>query len=244
MLSFKKGRAIAEIKGGKHDGKTLYLTDDDKYSIGTAFFTKHGIMHPIPNPDTREVPYIAGPAGSGKSTYVCDYAQKFKKNDWDIYLFSRLDEDKSLDKLKPTRIKIDNALIDDPIDVTKEMKNGALVIFDDVDTINDKKQRDAVYKLINDILEIGRHVDVYCAVTNHLINPNDKKFGRTILNECSSITFFPKSGSVYQIKYVLKNYFGFSNDQIRMILELPSRWITLHKSSPQCVLFEKGCYIP
>lgn len=214
--------------------------------IGNEFTIEdEGKMMHIPNIDTREVPFIAGPSGSGKSTYAANYIKMFKKifPKNDIFVFSRLAEDPVIDALDPTRIIIDESLIENPIDATSELSEGSLVLFDDIDTVQDKKLKDAISKLKNDILEIGRHSNIYCVNTSHLINSNDKKDARTMMNECHSLTVFPKSGSAYQIKYALKNYFGLSPQQIQEILDLPSRWVTLFKSYPQCVLHEKGCYI-
>jgi hypothetical protein len=270
MLSLTRGRPIAKICGGKLDGELIFLDTTEEPccskcggcclkhkkpcckncckmgEIGKKIMIDDGKLTPVPNDSGRETPYIAGQSGSGKSTLTAEYAGNFKKmyKDGDIFLFSRLDEDPSLDKIKPTRIKIDDSLVHDPIDITKEIQDGSLIIFDDIDTIQDKKQRDAVYKLLNDVLEIGRHINCYCIVTNHLINPSDRKFGRCILNECSSISFFPKSGNAHQISYVLKNYLGFSTKQIKKVMKLPSRWVTVFKNYPTCVLYEQGCFIP
>ena len=60
-------------------------------------------------PDTtkeREIIYMTGPSGSGKSTYTRKYLEQWKKKnkDKDIYMFSSLPEDESLDEVKPKRI--------------------------------------------------------------------------------------------------------------------------------------------
>jgi Mor family transcriptional regulator len=46
-------------------------------------------------------------------------------------------------------------LIDDPI--TLEELSDSVSIFDDIDVIPNKKVREAVYSLLNQILETGRH---------------------------------------------------------------------------------------
>ena len=58
-----------------------------------------------------------------------------------------------------------------------------------------------------------------------------------------SLTVFPKSGSSQQIRYCLKQYYGLNNKQINAILSLPSRWITIYKNYPMCVLYEKGAFV-
>jgi len=250
MLSFEKGKPIAIIKSIKKTKSGLnnqIVCIDEKESHGGKMeirLPKGFKFEPIPDIH-RCVLYVAGPSGSGKSTYARNFSKNFKKifPKSNIIVFSRLDSDEAIDKLNPIRIKIDEQIINDPIDIFKELQDNDLVIFDDCDTIQDNKLRMAVSKIQNDILETGRHKNIYIIVTSHLINGNDRKNSRTILNECSSITFFLRSGSTYQIKYLLKNYIGLSNKEIQKILDSPSRWITLGKTYPQYVMSENSIYL-
>ncbi|MFM7981393.1 MAG: hypothetical protein ACKPKO_18960, partial [Candidatus Fonsibacter sp.] len=81
-----------------------------------------------------------------------------------IYLFSSLPSDESLDKIKPKRIKLDDSLHTDPIKVQEFRES--VCIFDNIDVISDKKIREAVYNILNQILEIGRHFKIHCIVRN------------------------------------------------------------------------------
>ena len=81
-------------------------------------------------------------------------------------MFSSLPEDESLDDVKPQRLRLDSSIYEDPIEV-EEFKD-SVVIFDDIDVISDKKIRDAVYNILNKVLEIGRHFKITALVTNHL----------------------------------------------------------------------------
>jgi hypothetical protein len=211
----------------------------------TYFEVDNGKLMQLPNIESREIAYIAGPSGSGKSTYAADYAEYLKKifPEKDLYVFSRKDDDPPLDKLKPIRIKIDESLVQNPIDLTKELSDGAIVIFDDVNTIIDDKQKKAVDKLMADIMEVGRSYGIYIIITNHLVIPSEKKIARTIMNELHTLTIFPKSGSAQQIRYALKTYFGLDRKQIELILKLPSRFVTISKSYPMYVLYDKGAFI-
>ena len=212
--------------------------------LGIEFEDPDCTLIPVPNLE-REIPYIAGPSGSGKSTYAARYIEKFKKQfpDKEVYVFSRLDKDPALDHLKPNRIKIDETLVENPIDITEEIKGGALLLFDDVNTIQDDKVKKVIDKLMADIMEVGRKLDIYIVITNHLVIPNEKKIARTIMNEMQSMTIFPKSGSAQQIRYALKTYFGLNNKQIDQILNINSRWVTIYKSYPQTIMYENGAYI-
>jgi hypothetical protein len=212
----------------------------DNYSK-KDFKIHDGELIPLPRINGRECLYVCGPSESGKSTYIGKYAQEYKQvfPNNNIYVFSRLSEDEPIDELDPTRIEINNELIQDPIQPS-ELSN-SLVIFDDTDTIPDKKLNEAIQKLKNDLLETGRHNDVHVITSSHLVT--NYKETRKVLNECNSITFFPSSGSAHQITYCLKNYFGLNKQQINHILALPSRWVTIYKNYPQYVLYSKGIYL-
>lgn len=277
MLSFDKGRPIAKIEGGKLNGEIVHLqtddnsqccskcskkclkkpccggcnmcydSDDDNGEIGDEISIRDGKMVPIPNLEQRAVDYIAGPSGSGKSSYASNLIKIFKKvyPDKKFYVFSRTDtsDDPAFKGLKPIQVTIDESLVEDPIDITNELSGGCLVLFDDCNTIQDDKQKKAVDKLMADIMEVGRKLGIWIIITNHLVIPNEKKMARTVLNEMHSLTVFPKSGSTQQIRYCLKQYFGLNNKQIDEIISLPSRWVTINKNYPMCVLYDKGAYI-
>ena len=188
----------------------------------------------------RECLYISAPSGGGKSTYIAHYAVQYKllfpKSP--IYMFSRVDKDPSIyNIIKIKRILINDSLVEDPIEPS-ELSN-SLVIFDDIDTIPDKKQRKVVTEIRKDLLQTGRHEDVYVASTSHQIT----NYGETrdLLTESRAVTFFPQSGDVHHIEYFLQKYGGIrKKEEIDRILGLPSRWITLYKSYPMYILHEQG----
>jgi len=198
------------------------------------------------NPYERNVVYIAGPSGSGKSTFASNLIRAYLNSfDKPLYIFSRTDckNDPAFKGLKFMQIPINEQLLEEPIDITQELTGGSIVLFDDCNTIQNDKLRVIVEKIMNDILEVGRKLDITILITSHLVIPNSKKFARTIMNELQSLTVFPKSGSAQQIRYTLKTYFGLSNRQIDSILEIKSRWITISKTYPMYVLSERLVYI-
>lgn len=197
---------------------------------------------PSKDPEHRDVMYIAGPSGSGKSTYTSNIVKQYKKNHpkRKFFLFSRVAEDKAFKKCKPQRIELDEEVLEDPIQ--PEELHDSITVFDDTATIRDKAMNQAINgELIPDLLETGRHPNVTVVITNHLLTDYSKT--RTILNECTQITFFPASGSVRAIRYTLKTYFGLSPADVKRVLALPSRWVTITKSYPQVVIYSKGCYL-
>jgi hypothetical protein len=208
---------------------------------GKEIIIYDGDIQPLPNPNSRECLYVCGPSGSGKSTFISHYITEFKKihPTYDVILFSRVDHDPVLDKHKPIRILMDNKLINNPIN--PDELTDSLVIFDDTDTIPQKPLKDAITNLKDSLLEIGRHENVYVAITSHLIN--NYKETRKVLNECHSLTIFPGGGAAHSIKYALKTFFGLDNEEIRKIMKLPSRWVTVRKLYPQLVMYNKGIYL-
>jgi hypothetical protein len=265
MLTLKKtksGRPIAKIIDGEYDGKIIYLiTDDELYNdnddninnklslLNLRNSNKYyknielsdGKLMQLPNKDKREINYICGPSGSGKSTYTAKYINEyldiFPKNK--IFLFSKIDDDNAFKDVDIYKIDLDESLYEEPIDVS-ELSN-SLTIFDDIATIKDKNILKAVVDIQNDILETGRHNNIYICSTNHQLS--NYKDTRTLINESHNITFFPSSGATYYIKEFLKKYMGLSRDQIENIFNLKSRWVTIHKHYPMYVIYERGIYI-
>ena len=223
--------------GEMYDEAMIYYKDGQNKSIEIF----DGEIEPVPHPTKRECLYVAGPSGAGKSTYVSKYAKNFLKlfPDRELVLFSKVDDDECLDELEPSRIKINEDLINEPL--TAEEFEDCLVIFDDTDTISDKKLRDAITNLKEDILETGRHFNTYCIITSHLIN--NYKETRKVLNECHSITMFPSSGSAHPIRYCLKNNVGLSKKDIDKVFKLPTRWVTAYKHYPQAIMYSSGAYL-
>ncbi len=217
--------------------------------LGKDYRPPTGIkLIPLPDLTERFVDYVAGPSGSGKSTIAGGLAHEFKAlfPKKPIYIFSRTDanKDPAYAKLKPIQISIDETLLEDPMDITQEItEGGALIIFDDCNTIPNDKLRKEVEKLMADAMEVGRKLNCNMIITSHLVVPNEKKLARTILNEMHTLTVFPKSGSSQQIKYALKTYFGMNNKQIEKVLDTKSRWVRISKSYPQYVLSSGGAYI-
>lgn len=204
---------------------------------------------PIPDLTDRFVDYIAGPSGSGKSTVTAMLANQFQKIFplKPVYIFSRTDakDDPAFKGLKRIhQIHLDDSIVEDPIDIVSEIKEGgALMIFDDCNTIQNDKIKKEVEKLMADAMEVGRKLKCNMIITSHLVVPNEKKMARTILNEMHNLTIFPKSGSSQQIRYALKTYFGMNNHQIDKILATKSRWVRISKTYPQYVLHSGGAYI-
>ena len=237
----KIGRVLCKVKGGTYNNKVVSVSDEENTKIKqfNSLTLPSGKFQQIPDLDTeRACSFITGPSGSGKSTYIYNYLVEYKKlkKKNEIYLFSILDSDESLDAIKPLRIRIDDNLQDFDINNFKD----SMVIFDDTDVISNKVHKSYVNAIRDKILQIGRHSNIDCLITSHIPTGQDLKM---VLNECSSIVYFPQSGQVRQINYMLINYVGIDLKTIELIKSLNSRWCCIFKNYPQIALTEKNIFL-
>jgi len=237
------GRNIAKIEGGKYNNKILSIEDKEDNEVKKGFpkmeLMNNCVFQQIPDKSKeRMILYITGPSGSGKSTYTSKYLKQYKtlyKNN-PIYVFSHLKEDEVLDVFSPKRIKIGDNLLTSPLNV--EMFKNSLCIFDDIDVISNKNYQNAVYAILNEILETGRHFFTSCIFTNHTPTAGNKT--KRILNEANSVTYFPHSGSLRGYKYLLMEYLGLDKATIKKIKKTKSRWCTIFKNYPQIIMTERA----
>ena len=225
--------------------KTLYLNDKPIEDGMNEYKCKGDLtIQQIPDKNTeRSVLYITGQSGSGKSfytkNYIVEYHKMYPKNE--VYIFSSLADDPTLDKLKYTkRIKIkEQPFLNAELDIGDFAKS--LCIFDDCDVISNKEIKSKVYLLLNKFLETGRHANISVIFTSH--NATMGLDTKRILNECHSITLFPKNLGGKTSKYLLDGYVGMDKDQIKKLKKVTSRWVTILKTYPQMVISEKEAYV-
>jgi len=242
------GTPIAIIKNESSKKKqTPVLCIDDGETARTNYneikLKKGESFQPIPNPNTeRQILYITGRSGSGKSYYTLHYCMQYKQMypKRNVYLFSALESDETLDKLKGLkRFKLTNEFCDDEIEA-EDFKD-SMVIFDDTDVISDKKIRNKVNHIMNQILQVGRHFNTSCIITTHTAcNGGATKI---ILSEAHSVTIFPSGLGGKSMKYLLDSYFGLDKEQIKKIKRLRSRWVTIYRTFPMAILSQNEAYI-
>lgn len=214
------------IKTDTANDKTIRLPDDSMF-----------VVIPSPDPKKREVFYVAGQSGSGKSYFARGIAENYKKlfPERDIYLISKLQEDETLDKMKigkPKRISL-QSLVDDPVDLD-EFKD-CLIIFDDFDTL-DKPYFQVVHKLIEDLCIMGRHSNTSMLILSHYLTNYSKT--RLILGEANFLVLYPLATSQKALKYVCEHYGGLDKEDM-MGLKKRGRWICIHKNYPSYVISDK-----
>jgi len=245
-LTFEtSNKPICEIKDNKtfKKNKIIYLdSDGESHNLFNQLKIKEGSLQLIPNKNTeRSILYIAGQSGSGKTYFLGQYLKEYKKlfPDNEIYIFSSVPKgDISLDGVELNYIELESLLEEDL--TTYDFEN-SFVVFDDTDCITNKKVREAVRKIQNSVLEVGRHTKTYCALTNHQLY--DGVVTKKVLNESTSITIFPLTLGNRSLKYLLDNYLGLSKEEIQNIKKLKSRSVTFIKSYPKLVLSSKELYV-
>ena len=195
----------------------------------------------VDSKDFREIIYIYGASGSGKSalcrSYIDEYKAEFPANK--VYLFSLKDNDQTLEDKDLVRIP-------NQLDVLKEIDietlRDSLVIFDDTEgydkaITNELKE---IYRIQDNIAQIARDRRIFCIVTTHLACRGSKT--RVILNESNKFISFPGRVPFRSFKYLMEQYGGLSAGEINKVWKIPSRWVCVNKENPRCIIYEEGCY--
>jgi len=189
---------------------------------------------PTSDPKKRDVWYIAGASGSGKSYIAKGLGEYYQKlfPDRSVYLISKLNEDSgTLDKMKPPAKRVNiQSMIDDYPDLD-EFKN-CMIIFDDYDTLTGPAEK-VVHKLIDDLATMGRHTNTTMLCLSHYLT-NYKKT-RLLLNEATHIVVYPMATSYHALGYLLKTHIGMTKDDIRDIKKM-GRWVCVYKHFPQYLI--------
>ena len=237
------GKPLAVIIGGApHDGEVLSVSEKDG-GLKTISLPPGSSFQCVPPPDpkAREICFISGASGSGKTYWAAGYAKCYKKlfPARNVYLLSKLEQDDTLDGFNfIKRIKI-SSLVEDPIksvDVFKE----SLVMIDDVEGLS-KEELSAVAKIRDDIATLGRHWCISLLVLQHL--SSNYKDTRVILLEAMRIILFPHGSSASQFRYICSHYLGLGKDEITALRKAPSRWVCINKNFPAAVVTENQARI-
>lgn len=251
----KVGIRLAKIcdKENKDFDDLFVYVEPDKDKVSNIFYEivipenqKNVKMQHLPyktqDKTYRQVLYITGQAGSGKSYYCMMYIKEYQKlfPNNKVYIFSSLKSDDTIDQVKNLqRVKLDEKFYNTPF--TTESFRDCLIVFDDHETIKNPLLREKIKNILDLILENGRHENTFVIVTSHVATNRERT--KLILAEAHSITLFLATIGENTLDYVLRGYFGLSKEQIEKIVGLGSRWITVIKSYPMIVLYEKGMYV-
>ena len=231
-----KGMESDQLVGETALGRALYdriLSDDVKNkSIELPDSSTFEIL-PSPDPKKRQVFYIAGASGSGKSHIAKGIAELYKKlhPSREVYLISKLGDDSTLDSMKPPPKRLNiQTFIDDYPDL-EEFKD-CCVIFDDYDTFTGPAEK-VVHKLIDDLATMGRHTNTTMLCLSHYLT-NYKKT-RLLLNEATHLVVYPMATSFHALGYLLKTHVGMTKDDCRDLKKM-GRWVCIFKNFPQWLM--------
>jgi len=183
---------------------------------------------------------ISGKSGSGKSTLMSKYMLLYLSMfpDKSITLISRTDGDPAFDGIPLNFILADDSLLEDPI--TIEELAGSLVVFDDVDNLQNEKLDKSVHKLVDDIFCNGRKLDIHVAYLSHMILNYRKT--RNILAEADKVVMFNMGPSMQNRNFVAK-HLGFDKHQVKKVMDLKSRWFCINTSYPNYVLSDHEIFL-
>lgn len=231
-----KGLEPDQLIGETAVGKQLYerILSDEVSSKDITLPSGEFELLPSADPKRRDVFYIAGASGSGKSYIARGLGEYYQKlfPDRKVYLVSKLSEDAgTLDKMKPKALRLNiQTLIDDYPDLD-EFKN-CMIIFDDYDTFTGPAEK-VVHKLIDDLATMGRHTNTSMLCLSHYLT-NYKKT-RLLLNEATHIVVYPMATSFHALSYLLKTHVGMTKDDVRD-LRKNGRWTCIYKNYPQYMI--------
>lgn len=201
------------------------------------------IIQHIPNrKQERDILYITGRSGSGKSYYCMQWANEYKKLNPKnpIYLFSALSEDKgSIDQIKGLkRVKLTPEFLN--TDITLDDLANSLLIFDDIDTLDNKPMLQKLYSILNSVLQTGRHKKISCIYTTH--TPTNGQQTKIILAESHSVTLFIHGMGGRSLNYLLESYYGLDKEQVKLIKGIQSRYCTITRTYPSICFYDKGAF--
>lgn len=198
---------------------------------------------PTKDPKKREVWYIAGASGSGKSHIARGLAEEYMKQfpDRDVYLVSKLEEDDTLDNIKGRKLTRLNPkkLVESPLKDLTRLEN-SMVIFDDYDTFTGKEMK-VIQQLIDDIAIMGRHNNITMLCLTHYLTNYSKT--RLLLTEATHIVVYPLSTGAHALNYLLKTYLGLEKEEIGAIRRGGSRWVMLYKNYPNYCVTETEAFL-
>lgn len=246
------------------DGKPIRIDDEDVFGKFIELEPKNELqllpnLRSLDNKNIRDIIYVTGKSGSGKSYFAGKYAKEYKKlfpRRKIIYISpQRLEDDDPLLHVNPfiascsgesaienwvnpeTKFTIpeDDSFADGK--PTESEFDNSLIIIDDLEGITNRAVKRGIDQFISSILHTGRHRSISVLFLNHIAANN--KDTKAILNETHYITIFANSTRGDKIDYLLKTYCGLDREQIKYIKSLKSRWITISINHPLFVMTDK-----
>jgi hypothetical protein len=221
--------------------KAEHIVADDKTTFMPAF---NNLKNQI------SIFYITGQQGCGKSVLASNLIRNFRNENkkMPVLCISECKVDDVLDKylhkkITPQEVKDDNLNFEDFQDIANE-KGGMLILFDDIDSINDAKPdklKSCVYQLLNSLINNSRKYNINIIYTTH--RPCEGNYSKAILNSCSNWIYFTNN-ITNNVRLCMKNYMGLSKENETILLNLKNtRWVSVNRTLPMSITSEKECFI-
>lgn len=233
--------AISIVKGNRNSNfnKLVYLNSnatEGKKKLDIPLTNFFNIL-PSTDPNKRDVFYISGKSGSGKSYISTQIIENYHKlyPERHLYLISKLEEDETIDKVKAPLKRIPVELFIENFNINNF--NNCLIMLDDYDTIEGKAGK-ALQEIIKDICIMGRkHNDSQGNITLILATHYLTNYSKTrlILNEATHFIVYPQNTSHHQLKYLLQNYIGLDEKETKKLKKL-GRWVCFKVGFPQYMI--------
>jgi len=198
---------------------------------------------PTNEPNQTNIVMISAKAGAGKSYYLKQYIQNYKKlyKDNKIYLMSESNKDKLLDDLVK-RIPLDQ-FVESELEWS-DIPDNSLLAFDDIDCLENTREngflKKKLYHLMNSSIQNARKKGISIVQTVHCAT--DGQTTKIMLLSCSSFVFFLNSVSI-QHKNAMSKNLGISKENIKKILSMKGRWVCIFNMSPMVIMGEQEIYI-
>jgi hypothetical protein len=199
---------------------------------------------PTPQKEKRDVLYVCGPAGAGKShfckMFVTNYRALRPSNA--TYLVSGLKKDKTLDSLEPPMQRVDvGRLADGDRTLVEDVETWGkcLLVVDDIESL-DKREGDAVEHLEKTALCNGRHAEMSVLRCAHV--GADYRRSKVMFVEMQGLVIFPSSRAT-SYDYLLSKKLNLPKSLVDKLLKLNDRWALIHHTNPSYVLTPRVCEI-
>ena len=242
--AFRKGIPVEHLNCDVPGAEDVYLQmfeDSSKPQTSIKLPPgSHFKLIPSTNPEKREIWYIAGASGSGKSYVAKQLSEMYHKYfpDRSIYLVSKLQEDETLDNAKCPMTRLNTAkLIENPMKDLEPLRD-SMIIFDDYDTFTGAEAK-IIQQLIDDIAVMGRHQNITMLCLTHYLT-NFKKT-RLMLTEATHFVLYPQSTGAHALEYLLKTHLGLDRKEVANMKRTGSRFLCIHKNFPQYYISETEC---
>lgn len=183
---------------------------------------------------------VFGASGSGKSTWIGNFVKRYTKQfpETEVLIFSPIRDDEALKKLNAKYIKIDESIVEEPLSIDEFVDS--ILIFDDIESINNKKFKEAIIDFRDQVLETGRHKKICAICVSHIILGGQST--KKILNECGTTVLFPHS-NFNGIRNLLTRYYGMDKDNVSFVKDTPSRWVCVKRDYPTTIITENSVKI-